>query len=241
MLVLSLFASTVFAETTITINGKKIRTSGSNITVNNGTVIVDRKVLSGNVVVGSGKSAADNRELCNFNELHLNISANVTITAGERRQCKITADDNLLPLILTKCFGNTLRISAKETFSPTQKVMIAIETPLLTSAEINGSGKIDITEVTKDKLALGISGSGEITAKGKVAKLTATINGSGNVHTADLESETVTISMNGSGDADVHVTDVLTATINGSGDITYIGSPSKVNTSVKGSGKIARK
>ena len=240
----SLLAGVAFGETTITINGKTIRASGNNnhsITVKNGTVIVDGRVLSGDAVEGSGKSATEQRVLGDFNALNLDISADVTVTAGKKRQCTVIADDNILPLILTECSDNTLRITAKESYSSTQKVRIVIKTPLLTSAEINGSGNIDITEVTKDQLALAISGSGGITAKGKVAKLRATINGSGDVHAAALKSETATITINGSGDANVYVTDALTAKVHGSGDITYIGSPSKVHTSVAGSGGIAKK
>lgn len=230
-----------FGESTITINGKTIRTSGSNITVNNNTVIVDGKVLSESVIKGSGKIANESRNLSNFNELRLDISASVTVTKGKKAKCVITADDNILPLILTECSGNALRISAKESYSSTRKITIAVETPLITRAELNGSGKIDVTEVTKDKLALVISGSGDIIAKGKVAELRATINGSGDVHAASLEAGTATITINGSGDADIHATDILTAKVRGSGDITYIGTPSKVHTSVSGSGKIAKK
>jgi hypothetical protein len=237
----SLLACAVFAGTTITINGKKILTSGSNITVSNGTVIVDGKVLTGNTIEGSGKSVTEDREIGAFNGLHLNISAHITVTAGKTQQCKITAADNILPLILTECSGNTLRISAKDSYSSSRMVRIALETPLLTSAKINGSGNIDIKEVTKDQLALVISGSGDIAAKGKVARLSATINGSGDLHAADLESKSATIYVNGSGDADVYVTEILTAKVHGSGDITYTGSPSKVHTAVKGSGDIAKK
>ncbi len=240
-LVLCLFAGAVSADTTITTNGKTIRTRSSNITVNNGTVIVDGKILSGNVVEGSGKSGTENRDLGSFTELYLNISADITVTAGKKSKCQITADDNLLPLVLTECSGDALRITAKESYSSTQKIMIAVETPLITRAEINGSGKIDITEVTKDKLALVISGSGNIIAKGKVAQLGVTINGSGDVHAASLEAETATITVNGSGDADVYTTDALTAKIQGSGDITYIGTPSKVSAAVSGSGEIIKR
>jgi len=241
-IVIGFIASTVVGdETTITINGKTIRTSGSTITVNNGTVIVDGKVLSGNAVQGSGKSGTENRALSNFTELYLNIDATVSVTSGEKSQCKITADDNLLPLILTESSGNALRISAKESYVSTQKITIAIETPLITRTEINGAGKIEIDEVTNEKISLVIIGSGDITAKGKVAELSATINGSGNVHAATLQAATVTVGVHGSGDADVHATDALTAGIYGSGDVTYVGTPSSVQTAVKGSGKIGKK
>jgi len=75
--IFGLFSGAVFSETTVTINGKTIRTSGSSVTVNNNVVIVDGKVLSGNVVEGSGEEATGHRDLGNFQALHLNISAEV--------------------------------------------------------------------------------------------------------------------------------------------------------------------
>ena len=241
VLVSSLIAGTVFGETTITINGKTIRTFGSNITVKNNMVIVNGKVVSGTVIEGSGKSASQNRDLGDFTELCLNINANITITAGEESKCRISADDNILPVILTKCSGKVLRISAKESYSSRKAVTIAIEIPLLTKAEINGSGKIDIKGVTKDKLTLAINGSGDITSNGQVKELVATIKGTGALHATELKAASATITINGSGDAEVRATDSLTANVNGSGDIKYVGTPSKIHTTVNGSGDISTK
>lgn len=241
MLVLILVATAVAAETTITINGRTISSSEDSITVNNGTVIVGGNFLSGRGVEGSGKTGTEDREFGHFNDVHLNISADVRITEGTEHRCRITADDNILPLILTERFDNTLRIFAKESYSSTRSVVIAIETPLLTGATISGSGRIDIAEVTKDKLGLVINGSGDITAKGEVVELNATINGSGDLRAAGLEAETAAIIVNGSGNADVLVTDALTARVGGSGDITYAGSPATVQAAVTGSGNIAQR
>ena len=219
LFVLSLFTAMVTGQTTITVNGQKITIDGKNIpsgntvTVNNGAVIVDGKVLSGTAVEGSGTSATEDRKPGHFNVLHLDLSAEVTVTRGTKSRCRIIADDNILPLILTEVSGKKLRISARENFSPARKVTIAIETPLLTGAVVNGSGDIDITEVMKEELDLVINGSGNITARGKVTNLRATINGSGDVHAAGLESEVSKISIDGSGNADVHVTDEPSAIV----------------------------
>lgn len=230
-------------ETTITINGKTIRTSGNNITVNNDTVIVDGKVLSGQsgeAVKGSGKIATEKRDLGMFTELRQNISANVTVKAGAKGQCTITADENILPLIVTECAGNALRITCKESYLTSQRVRIAIETPLLTKAEMAGSGEIDISDVTKDKIVLVLSGSGDIRARGQAAELDATINGSGDVQADGLKAGAVKVVVNGSGKAKVHATDSLTTEIRGSGDIIYAGAPAQVRNSVFGSGTVAK-
>ncbi len=118
---------------------------------------------------------------------------------------------------------------------------IAIETPQITKAEITGSGTIDITKVTEERVSLVINGSGVITGKGQVTNLHATINGSGQVHASSLQASSAAITVIGSGEAHIRAADELTESVLGSGDITYIGMPSTVNASTIGSGTIAKK
>ena len=238
---LSLATGVVSAESVVTINGKTLRSTHGGIIVQNSTVIVDGKVVSGDVVEGSGNLASEQRGLGDFDKLRLGINASVTVTAGETPKFEITADDNLLPLILTQRSGNTLEISAQESYSTRQAITIAIEVPVLTSVENNASGTIRIDGVTRDTLALAINGSGDISARGRVIQLQAAINGSGGLRAAALETATATVVINGSGDADVHARDTLTANINGSGDITYRGSPASVRTAINGSGSVREK
>ncbi|MGD8956253.1 MAG: DUF2807 domain-containing protein [Chromatiaceae bacterium] len=238
---LSLATGVVSAESVVTINGKTLRSTHGSIIVQNNTVIVDGKVVSGEVVEGSGNRASEQRELGDFDELRLHINASVTVTAGETPKCEITADDNLLPLILTQRSGNTLEISAQESYSTRQAITIAIEVPVLRSAENSGSGTIRIDGVTRDTLALAINGSGDISARGRVIQLRAAINGSGNLRAAALETTTATVAINGSGNAEIHARDALTANINGSGDLAYQGSPASVRTAINGSGSVREK
>ncbi|MGB5201963.1 MAG: head GIN domain-containing protein [Sedimenticolaceae bacterium] len=238
---LSLAAGAVSAESVITINGKTIRSTQGSIVVQNNTVIVDGRVVSGEVVEGSGNRASEQRDLGDFDELQLHINAEVTVTAGQTPKCEITADDNLLALILTQRSGDTLQISAQESYSTRQAITIAIEVPVLTSAENNGSGTIRIDGVTRDTVALAINGSGDISARGHVMQLQAAINGSGDLRAAGLEAKTAAVSINGSGNAEVHAREALTANINGSGDLSYLGSPASVRTAINGSGSVRKK
>ena len=240
-IVLCLAAGIVCGGTTVTINGRTIQSAGNSIVITNDTMVVDGLGRSGLVIQGSGKSATENRDLNDFTELRLDISANVTVTPGDRAKCTITADDNILPLILTEHFGKVLRITATESYSSRQGVKIAIEVPLLTRAQINGSGAISIVGATAEELALVINGSGDIHASGEVTELTARINGSGNVYAADLQAKKVVVLLNGSGDADIHVINDLTIKVNGSGGVSYSGTPSTVNSSLNGSGRIQKR
>lgn len=235
----ALLAGFALAETSITINGRTIQATGGSITVTNETVIIDGKVVPGNIVEGSGNAASEIRIPGEFDTLQLDISADINVTRGETTRCIVTADDNILPLILTESLDGVLRISAKSSFASSRKIEITLQVPLLASAAINGSGRITLTGMLQEVLTLAISGSGDISANGKVNELTATINGSGDVHAADLKAETVAVTVNGSGSATVYAAASLVAEVNGSGTVKYSGTPPSVHTAVRGSGGIA--
>jgi len=230
-----------FGETTITINGRTIQSSGGSIFVTNDTIIVGETTWSGKGVRGSGKSASEYRSLNDFQELRLDISADVTVKRGDRTRCKITADDNILPLILTEISGNALLITARESYESRQKVTVEIEVPLLKKAQVNGSGTINMAGVEEEELVLVVNGSGDIHTDGMVATLGATINGSGNLRASDLQAERIMVTLNGSGNAYLHATDALVVKINGSGDVSYSGTPSEFKSFLNGSGHIRKK
>jgi hypothetical protein len=240
LIVLALTGGAVSAETTVTINGKTITADGNRVIVGGNTVVVDGKMVSGNVVEGSGENAIEIRGLDPFNEIHLYLDADVTVTPGETAPCTITADGNILPLISTDVSGSSLRISTRESYVSRRKVTIDLQTPHLIRAEVTGSGNMNLRDVGGERLTLAINGSGDIAAEGHVEQLTVMINGSGNVQAADLEAATVNVTVNGSGDADIYAARALTAKILGSGDVRYIGTPN-VQTSVLGSGELVKK
>lgn len=238
LLVLTVATSSATADTRITINGRTISTTGSSVTVINNSVIVDGKVLSGDLVEGSGSIASAQRDAKPFDSVRLNMDASVTITRGNEPRCLITADENILPLIATTWSDNVLSITAKQGYVTRNQVQIALETPRLEGAELNGSGRILVTDAFGDKANLVIRGAGDIVAKGQVNEMMARIDGAGNLRARELKADRATASINGAGTIFLHATASLNAEINGSGDVVYTGRPPKVHTSVNGSGTV---
>jgi hypothetical protein len=232
----------VAAESVITINGKTVRASGRSITVVNDTVIVDDTVVSSvgckEIVQGSGRTTVKTLSPAAFEALVVDLSADVDISTGDEPRVVVTADDNIVPLILTECAAGRLRISAKESFAAKQKVRIAIQVPMLKEVGLNGAGNIQMAGVTKDSMSMRIRGAGNITATGEVSDLSAIVDGSGEMRLGSLRARAAQVEINGSGDAEVWVTDILRAVINGSGDIRYKGDPPRIHTSIRGSGDI---
>ena len=195
----------------------------------------------GATIKGSGNNIKESRKLTDFHTVEIVGSMDAEIIFGESYSCNIQGDDNLVPLVKTDITNNTLEISTKGSYSTKSPLIVYLTMPALDEARIIGSGDMTISDVTKDKVVLTISGSGDITATGSVEVLEAVVSGSGDLSLQNLQADHVNVTINGSGDAKVWANQSISAQINGSGDITYTGSPAKVDTQVNGSGDITKR
>lgn len=191
-------------------------------------------------ITGSGQRDFQTRDLQPVDEIVIDISGNFVITPGNH-VCKLTGDDNILPLIETDCRDGRLFISSKKSISPKTPLEITIELPSFHAVKLNGSADIYIKRFNGQSLTLKIDGSGDIEADGQTEQLDAVLNGSGNLGLQKLKAGQVDVLINGSGDASVVAEKSLTARINGSGDITYYGDPEFVHRDINGSGSIFSK
>lgn len=189
-------------------------------------------------VKGSGMMKTETRAIDDFTGLILECSGDVTIMTGDETSCTVSADDNLIPLILTEIEGENLRITTKESISTSNPITVNIVTPHLKSATLKGSGKIIVRDIREQSLDLAISGSGDIESDGSVDTLTVSVTGSGDIKAYKTPAKNVHARISGSGDIEVTATEAITAEVLGSGDIRYKGNPSKKKTSVTGSGEI---
>jgi len=192
-------------------------------------------------IKGSGNIINESRELGDFHTVNLLGSMDVNIVAGNTYSCNVKGDDNLMPLLKTTVHDNILEISIEGSYSTNSSLVIYLEMPVLEKAYIAGSGEMTITDVTKDKVIFNISGSGDITASGKVEVLEASVSGSGDLRLGNLHANHANVIINGSGDANVWVEQSISAQVNGSGDILYTGNPAEVNKQVNGSGDITKR
>ena len=106
---------------------------------------------------------------------------------------------------------------------------------------VSGSGDVEAGELQLENCKVSIQGSGDVRLKGATANLLVKQNGSGDVNTYGLKAVDVDVNNGGSGDIVVQAVNSIRAIINGSGDLTYHGSPEKVDVMANGSGEIYRK
>jgi hypothetical protein len=191
-----------------------------------------------NHIKGSGIAKTETRAVEDFHAVRLNGAADVSITIGQPAQLTVTGDDNIVPVIDTDVHDGTLVIGNRESYNTQMGVKIVIVTPSLDAFELNGSGNVKIKDLSGEKFSAKIRGSGDLSAEGTVDRLDASISGSGDMRLGELKVKSADVSIAGSGSATVNAEESMSASISGSGDIRYKGNPSKVQSSVAGSGSV---
>ena len=190
------------------------------------------------VIVGSGQSATEDRDLGAFTGLVLDLPADVEVRVGATSSLTLEADDNLLGAITTEIVDGSLVLGTTASFSTESGITVAVGTPSLDRVEVRGSGSVEATDVTGPDLEASIRGSGSIRASGAVQRLRVTSSGSGSARLFDLSAEEADVAVDGSGAVEVTVSRSLRAVVTGSGTVVYGGNPSEVTTDVNGSGSI---
>lgn len=212
----------------------------------------------GDTVAGSGEVISDTRELGEFDEIELDIAADVSVKIGKPTPLEIQGDDNILPLIKTKVVDGRLVVSADRSFKTKQTLVLKLTVANLKAAEVRGSGDMHIAGIDNPSLQLALKGSGDLQVTGKTGQLAVSVAGagdvkltgkadqlavsvagSGDVKAFDLDALSATVSIKGSGDAKVSVQRSLTIQIAGSGDVHYKGNPQVVQQ-IQGSGDVKR-
>ncbi len=213
-------------------------------TVNEGSIIIDNSVVSGSSssssggIRGSGNLITEQRKLGVFTKLAISVVADVRIISGKRYHMSIEGDDNIVKIISNDIINKQLTITSRKSYSAQQPLKINIEVPFLTGIKQSGTGSIFFDNISRDSLAIKMSGSGTMSGKGQVGTLNARISGSGTLNVQQLAAHKVIIKVSGVGEANVQALDKLDVAVQGMGNITYSGNPKSVNKSITGLGKV---
>lgn len=208
-----------------------------------GKIMIDGQVYSSgsaNVIRGSGNIVTNKRKLSAFNNLSINITADIEYIASDSYQLELTVDDNIAPTITTTISGNTLSIDTNRSFSTQNTIRARIYgSPALRGVIMNGSSDVNLQEITGNSLEINLEGTGDLKAQGNVQNLNIKVSGSGNVNTKGLQADNVTITVDGSADVTVTANNKLNVSIDGVSDVTYYGHPGAIYKTIDGVGDIS--
>lgn len=118
------------------------------------------------------------------------------------------------------------------------RVVVFVASPVCPDIELDGSSDVLLHSVEQKKLTLRLSGSGTITAAGRVDDLRLALLGSGDIRAKDLETISLDCELKGSGDIHARAAQSVRSRLYGSGDIVVAGNPGQRDTRVQGSGDV---
>ncbi|MBU8892026.1 MAG: DUF2807 domain-containing protein [Bacteroidales bacterium] len=204
----------------------------------------------------------ENRNVADFTEIGLSISADLYLSQGAVNEVIIEADEDVLAKIVTEVRGDELQIKFEKwyNYKGTRKINVYVTVKdikkLIISGSgdiiaktaikseslgliISGSGSLLINDLDIKNINVVISGSGDIRVDGKSQgnELDVTVTGSGDFDSHGLEFRNADLVITGSGSIKAFVTEELDANITGSGRISYKGNPI-IDANITGSGKI---
>ena len=220
-------------------------------------------------VVASGKIVSKEiKGIAGFKEIQTNSSVDVVYHSAADTRIVVSASDNVIPYIEVVKKGSRLEVGLKKGINVRVKnsradLKVNVYGPEVSAFTVKGSGDIRIaTDLKADRLALGVSGSGDIDAynlsAGEVAlgvtgsgdievrnvsgkKIAIGVTGSGDIECKAVSGDVVALGVTGSGDVKVSIvaTDELACGVSGSGDIVVAaGTVGSANYGVTGSGDI---
>jgi hypothetical protein len=103
---------------------------------------------------------------------------------------------------------------------------------------VNGSKNVDLGHIDQDHLMVSVSGSGSVTAQGRVDTLEVNVMGTGNARLGGLKARRVTVNLFGSGNATVAPAEDVKVQIAGSGNVRLTTRPARIERAITGGGRI---
>lgn len=200
-------------------------------------------------VVASGKIVSKEiKGIAGFKEIQTNSSVSVIYHNAADTRIVVSASDNVIPYIEVVKKGSRLEVGLKKNINVRVKnsradLKVNVYAPEVSAFSVKGSGGIRIaTDLKADRLALGVSGSGDIDAYNLSAgEVALGVTGSGDIEVRNVSGKKIALGVTGSGDVKVSsvATDELACGVSGIGDIVVAaGTVGSANYGVTGSGDI---
>ncbi|MEQ8623726.1 MAG: head GIN domain-containing protein [Vicingaceae bacterium] len=230
------------------------------------TIISCKKENLGDCFKSTGEIVLEQRQIPSFESLELHDRINLFVSFGTEISLTIEAGENLLEHIETEVKNNILIIKNNNRCnwvrSFKKEMNVYLTAPSIKGINHFGSGELRFRDtLTRERFTFNMyeasgdgylllntqqaelkthTGTGTITAKGKVDYLVAFVGGNGFVDASAVEGKRgLAVAVN-TGYIRINVSEELEATISGTGNIEYYGNP-VIDLSDTGGGKLIKR
>lgn len=188
---------------------------------------------------GSGTLKTETRSVSGFTKVTFSGVGTLNITQTGTESLKVSADDNLLPLLTSTVSDGTLVLGVKpgNGVRPVQPITYTLTVKDLKGIDLSGAGVINAVNITTDTMSIVLSGAGRMSISGSAQSQSALVSGVGSYSAKGFQTSSAQVTISGAGSATVSVSQTLVAVVSGAGSVTYYGSP-QITQTVSGTGSI---
>lgn len=203
------------------------------------TVILFNCSSDDDLIIGSGMSTTQVREIPEFNKISNIGVIDLNIAIGEAEHIEVTADNNIIGFVKTEVNNNKLKIHLDDDYNFNNiNVSVSIMVPELKAISNRGTGRIDADGINNQEgFEVFNEGTGRMSLSGNTNNLSIKIEGSGDISAFELYSTNCNTEIIGSGDLEISCSEELDVILEGSGNVFYKGNP-VVHSNIDGSGEV---
>ena len=191
-------------------------------------------------VKGSGVAASETRAVANFEAIEATGIGKLKLRISDSDGVKVSADDNILPLIKTEVKDGVLTLSTKGATLSKTDIVFEVTARRIKRMENSGTVSIDASGFNGGDLSVETSGVGSIKLNGRVDSFEAELSGVGSLEADALAADRVYTNLSGVGSAHVRAEKSLRANVSGVGSLSWKGAATDVSTNVSGIGRVSK-
>ncbi|HEX9588213.1 MAG TPA: DUF2807 domain-containing protein [Bradyrhizobium sp.] len=166
----------------------------------------------------------------------VDIPARVHYQPGEKAQASVGGDAELVSHVRMRD-GRLEWDTVVNCFSA-DDLVVRITGPAVTAWTLNGSGKLDLSDIKQDALRITMRGSGTVTASGEARQASLDVAGSGRADLGRLVTQQASARIRGGAEIDLAPREDADISIAGSAAVRLHGAVTRMQSHISGSGQI---
>ncbi|MCR9132468.1 MAG: DUF2807 domain-containing protein [bacterium] len=187
-------------------------------------------------IKGNGEWTQNITELPPFERIENGLSSEISIVVGDKSEMTISNDQNLIEYIQMEVIEGTLIIDQKEWISPSQRISISLQTPILKSFTNSAHGTFTIKDVSAKTFVLNPA-VGNVVLDGKAEELIVNTNVA-KIDATKLVAINANITIESFGEVRLDKVEKLTAEVSSTGKIVFNNQPDQIISTIENGGKL---
>jgi len=177
------------------------------------------------VVVGSGIPATEDRDVSDFHAVAASGVGQIDIRHGAEESLRVTADDNLLPILTSEVRDGRLILGSEGRFRSHDSPRYEVTLRNLDELLLAGVFGVDATGLDTGSFDINVSGVSAVTVAGNAQHQNIAVAGVSIYDARNLTSRTVEVDISGPSRAVVRASERIEGHLTGGATLEYIGNP----------------